>query len=66
VLSGFASMIGNAAGPIFAIYLLALGFTKNNFIGANSWFFFMINLIKLPLQIFSGIISAPGPWLSLQ
>jgi len=52
VLSGFASMIGNAAGPIFAIYLLALGFTKNNFMGTNSWFFFMINLIKLPLQIF--------------
>lgn len=52
VLSGFASMIGNAAGPIFGIYLLALGFKKNNFMGTNAWFFFIINLIKLPLQIF--------------
>jgi uncharacterized membrane protein YfcA len=52
VLSGFASMIGNAAGPIFGIYLLALGFKKNNFIGTNAWFFFIINLTKLPLQIF--------------
>ena len=52
VLSGFASMIGNAAGPIFSIYLLALGFRKNNFMGTNAWFFFVINLIKLPLQIF--------------
>ena len=52
VLSGFASMIGNAAGPIFVIYLLALGFAKNNFMGTNAWFFFIINLIKLPLQIF--------------
>ncbi len=52
VLSGFASMIGNAAGPIFTIYLLALGFEKNNFMGTNAWFFFIINLIKLPLQIF--------------
>lgn len=52
ILSGFASMIGNAAGPIFSIYLLALGFKKNNFMGTNAWFFFIINLTKLPLQIF--------------
>ena len=45
-------MIGNAAGPIFSIYLLALGFKKNNFMGTNAWFFFIINFIKLPLQIF--------------
>jgi uncharacterized protein len=52
ILSGFASMIGNAAGPIFSIYLLALGFKKNNFMGTNAWFFFIINLTKMPLQIF--------------
>lgn len=52
ILSGFASMLGNAAGPIFSIYLLALGFKKNNFMGTNAWFFFIINLTKLPLQIF--------------
>ncbi len=52
ILSGFASMIGNAAGPIFSIYLLALGFKKNNYMGTNAWFFFIINLTKLPLQIF--------------
>lgn len=52
IISGFASMLGNAAGPIFSIYLLALGFRKNNFMGTNAWFFFIINLTKLPLQIF--------------
>ncbi len=52
ILSGFTSMIGNAAGPIFSIYLLALGFKKNDYMGTNAWFFFIINLIKLPLQIF--------------
>ncbi len=51
ILSGFASMIGNAAGPIFSIYLLALGLQKNNFMGINAWFFFIINFMKLPLQI---------------
>lgn len=52
VLSGFASMIGNAAGPIFSVYLLALGFKKNNFMGISAWFFFIINFIKVPLQTF--------------
>ena len=52
ILSGFASMIGNAAGPIFSVYLLALGFKKNNFMGISAWFFFIINFIKVPLQAF--------------
>lgn len=52
VLSGFSSMIGNAAGPIFSIYLLALGLKKNNYMGISAWFFFIINLSKVPLQIF--------------
>lgn len=52
VMSGFATMIGNAAAPIFSVYLLALGHKKNNYMGVNAWFFFIINLIKLFLQIF--------------
>jgi uncharacterized protein len=52
ILSGFASMIGNAAGPIFSVYLLALGFKKNNYMGTNAWFFFIINFTKVPLQVF--------------
>ena len=52
VASGFTSMIGNAAGPIFSIYLLTMGFKKNNYMGTAAWFFFIINVSKLPLQIF--------------
>lgn len=53
ILCGFSSMIGNAAGPIFAIYLLAMGFEKKYYLGTTAWFFFAINLIKLPIQIFA-------------
>ncbi len=53
ILAGFATMIGNASGPIFAIYLLAAGLEKNHFLGTTAWFFLIINLIKLPLQIFA-------------
>ena len=45
-------MIGNAAGPIFAIYLLAIRLNKQNYLGTTAWFFLMINLLKLPLQVF--------------
>lgn len=50
---GFATMIGNAAGPIFAIYLLALKLPKNEYIGTAAWFFFIINLFKFPLHVFN-------------
>lgn len=51
MLCGFTSMIGNAAGPIFSVYLLAKGFKKNDFMGTTAWFFFIINITKVPLQI---------------
>jgi len=52
VLGGFATMIGNVAGPIFAIYLLSMHLTKKNYIGTTAWFFAIINISKLPLQYF--------------
>jgi uncharacterized protein len=51
ILCGFSSMIGNAAGPIFSVFLLAKGFKKNNFLGTTAWFFFIINVIKVPMQM---------------
>lgn len=53
VASGFATMIGNAAGPIFSLYLLAKGAKKNNYMGTFAWFFLIVNVTKLPLQIFA-------------
>ena len=51
VAGGFATMIGNVAGPIFAIYLLAMHLPKNNYIGTQAWFFLIINLSKFPLHV---------------
>jgi uncharacterized protein len=50
--AGFTTMIGNVAGPIFSVYLLARRYEKQSFLGTSAWFFLLINLIKLPLQIF--------------
>jgi len=52
IAAGFSTMIGNAGGPIFSIYLLARGFKKFDFMGTAAWFFMIVNLTKLPLQIF--------------
>ena len=52
VAAGFATMIGNAAGPIFSVYLLAKGSKKYDFMGTSAWFFLIINLTKVPLQVF--------------
>ncbi len=49
---GFATMVGNAAGPIMALYLLSMRLSKNSYIGTGAWFFFIVNVIKLPLNAF--------------
>lgn len=47
---GFSTMIGNAAGPVMGIYLLAMQLPKWVFIGTGAWFFMIINWVKVPLQ----------------
>lgn len=51
VVGGFATMIGNAAGPIMSVYLLSVKMPKMMFVGTSAWFFMAINYIKMPLQI---------------
>lgn len=50
--AGFATMIGNLAGPISNIYFLAIRFPKNEFIGTAAWLFFIVNVFKIPFHIF--------------
>jgi len=52
IVGGSATMIGNAAGPIMAVYLLSMRLPKNSYIATGVWFFFIINLLKVPLHIF--------------
>ncbi len=50
--AGITTMLGNLAGAFSTLYFLALKVPKTNFIGTVSWMFFLINLFKIPLQIF--------------
>ena len=49
--AGFTTMVGNAAGAITSIYLLSMRLPKNAFIGTAAWFFLIVNLLKVPLQV---------------
>ncbi len=53
LLGGFTTMIGNAAGPVMAIYLLSTRIPKLAFVGTNAWFFLCVNFLKLPFQLFA-------------
>lgn len=67
---GFATMIGNSAGPVFTLYFLAMRLPKKEFIGTSAWLYFIMNTGKLPLQaivwknisivsLIPGLISIP-------
>jgi uncharacterized membrane protein YfcA len=51
MLGGFATMIGNAAGPVMSLYLLSMRLPKNIYIGTGAWFFFIVNITKVPFHI---------------
>lgn len=53
LLTGFASMVGNAGGPILGLFLLSSGLLKSKLIGTTIWFFFFMNVMKLPFHIFA-------------
>ena len=55
LLGGFTTMIGNAAGPVMSVYLLSMRKEKMEYIGINVWFFLVVNLQKVPFQIFDPV-----------
>ncbi len=65
ILAGFTTMIANAAGPLFAIYLLQLGLPKNSFVGTRAWFFLLLNCYKIPFSWSLGLISFSSLGLNL-
>jgi uncharacterized membrane protein YfcA len=56
LLGGITTMMANAAGPLMALYFVAVGLPKFEVVGTLAWFFFLINLIKMPFSIGIGVI----------
>ena len=64
-LGGFATMVANAAGPVGQLYLISVGLPKMAFIGTGAWCFFIVNVVKVPLQAHLGIINLDSLQISL-
>lgn len=56
LLAGAATMLANAAGPVVALYCVAVGLPKFEVVGTLAWFFFIINVFKLPFSAGLGLI----------
>lgn len=64
-LSGFTTMVANAAGPVMSLYLLGSRLDKLAFLGTMAWFFAAVNLFKLPFSIGLGLVTGPSLLLNL-
>ena len=58
VTSGFITLVANAAGPLMAIYLVAMRLPKMQFVGTAAVFFMVLNLVKVPFMVNLGLITA--------
>jgi uncharacterized membrane protein YfcA len=56
LLAGMTTMMANAAGPLVALYFVAVGLPKFEVVGTLAWFFFLINLFKVPFSVGIGVI----------
>jgi uncharacterized membrane protein YfcA len=57
ILAGFTTLIANAAGPLMAMYLLAMRLPKMEFVGTAAIFFLVLNTFKVPFMMDLGLIN---------
>ena len=60
VLTGFATTVANAAGPVMNLFLLSQRLPKEQFVATGAWFFFVVNLTKAPIYAWYRLFSRPS------
>lgn len=56
-LGGFTTMAANAGGPVMSLYFLWSKLPVVTFLGTTAWFFFLVNVVKLPFSAAIGLID---------
>jgi len=64
--AGFATTVSNAAGPIMGIYLTSLRLPKEQFMGTSAWYYFAVNLSKLPVFVVLSLINPEKPIITVR
>lgn len=57
VAAGFATTVATSAGPVMSLYLLTKRLPKERFVATGAWFFFVVNVAKLPIYAAHGLFS---------
>lgn len=58
ILAGFTTLVANAAGPLMAVYFLAMRLPKMDFVGTGAVFFLIMNGFKIPFMMNLGLVNA--------
>ena len=58
IVAGFITLVANAAGPLMALYLVAMRLPKMQFVGTTAVFFMVLNLFKVPFMVKLGLVTA--------
>ncbi|HLR55883.1 MAG TPA: sulfite exporter TauE/SafE family protein [Actinomycetales bacterium] len=56
-LGGFTTMAANAGGPVMTLYFLAARFDVVRLVATQAWFFFTVNVLKLPFSLGIGLLN---------
>lgn len=65
VLAGVTTMAANAGGTAMSLYLVRMRVSMLTFMGTSVWFFFILNVIKVPFIVSLGLITSNSLWANL-
>ena len=63
---GFTTFVSNAAGPIMNTYLVGLGLDRETLVGTSAWFYFAVNVAKIPVYLALGAWSTGGHFFTAE
>ncbi len=61
---GFTTFVSNSAGPVVNTYLVGLGLDKHELVGTSAWFYFAVNVAKIPFYLALGGYTAGGSFFT--
>lgn len=61
---GITTFVSNNAGPIMNAYLLRLGLGKMELVGTSAWFYFVVNIAKIPVYAALGAFTDGGSFFT--
>lgn len=61
---GFTTFVSNSAGPVMNTYLVGLGLGKEEQVGTSAWFYFAVNVAKIPFYLALGTWTSGGTFFT--